>query len=42
MAAIDVFQRITVQRTVNSEDHVRYVRKKHPTGLHGFKPKKEG
>ena len=27
MAAMDVFQRITVQGIVNSEDHVRYVRK---------------
>ena len=27
MAAMDVFQRITVQGTVNSEDHKRYVRK---------------
>ena len=27
MAAMDVFQTITVQGTVNSEDHGRYVRK---------------
>ena len=26
MAAMDVFQKITVQGTVNSKDHVRYVR----------------
>ena len=27
MDAIDAFQRITVQGTVNSKDHVRYVKK---------------
>ena len=27
MAAMDVFQRITVQETVSSKDHVRYVKK---------------
>ena len=27
IAAMDAFQRITVQGTVSSEDHVRYVRK---------------
>ena len=27
MAAMGVFQRITVQETVSSKDHVRYVRK---------------
>ena len=27
MAAMDAFQRITVQGTVSSEDHVRYVGK---------------
>ena len=41
MAAMDVFQRITVQETVSRKDHLRYVRKT-SNWLHGFKHKKEG
>ena len=39
MAAMNVFQRITVQGTVNSEDPIQG---KTSNWVNGFKPKKKG
>ena len=43
MVSMDVFQSITVQAAASGEDHAcKLCNEKHPTGLHGFKPKNEG
>ena len=42
VAAMDVFQRITVEETVSSEDHVEYVRKNIQLADMDFNLRKKG